>query len=354
MILSIFCTPPKKLISMQMLLFSVNMHSSLLGNTGVVLLVSLSLFQPALLSYAEPSDDLTHIPYEEPSLNIAVLLQRWDYMDLLLRIFVTPLYHARIVELEETYELHCNLYILWDSWDTGDVQNNKLQELNIHVAFAPGGVGAWHSPLAYREKLTDYIESGGGFLGACGDAYLGTMGAINGSDDFDRVLNRLFRYDGMTPPLCTAEVLFDLGPFAKHFEAKYTHNNLYVLLFLLTFFISYADVYFPDVFIPFADEYRNHTLRIMESGPPMVASPSTANSIAQGALFIIGTFVDVNSIYDSSLLVGKYAIVASRCGKGRVVLSAVHPEVSLGTPDAHRIFAEIIMWLANLDHSITP
>lgn len=309
----------------------------------VLLLLSLSGGQ-ALVFPSQCADDAA-LRSRTSELNVAILFQGWDYMDLLLRTFTAVFYQARFAEMERAHNITCNLYFFWDSREGGDVQDGKLESLHIDVAFGPGGVGSWNTPPGYGEKIRQFVLRGGGFLGACGDAYLGTMGAINVPEDYDDILYRLFGFQGMTPPLEMVNVYFDAGPFAQHFEPRYTQNNFYVLLFLLTFFVSQAQVRFAPQGLPFAEAYANKTVSIMESGVPMVEAPPDHDA-SHPSFYPIATFAGVRSLYDASLFENKYAIVAGPYGEGKVVLSAVHPEISMGNRDAHRIFAEMILWLS--------
>lgn len=327
----------------------MNMKRILQCTATVFILFSGSL----LYNFINPTDTTAFIcqagKRDMQQIDIALLFQRWDYMDVLLRIFILPFHYTRLAEIEHRFNVTCNLHILWDGRQGGAVQDGALEDLGIDVAIGPGGVGAWCTPDAYRDVLTRYIKNGGGFLGACGDAYLGTTGAINVPDDYEQLLWRLFRYENITSPLDLIDVSYDVGPMAKIFETPLTHNNLFVLLLLLSFFVSTADVTISDGTIPFAEYLHGETVKIMESGAPMVSNKS-GNESAMSDFFIIGTFSDVQSLYDDSLMIGKYAIVASQYGQGRVVLSSVHPEVSIGLNTAHNIFGDMILWLSGFNH----
>ena len=59
----------------------------------------------------------------------------------------------------------------------------------------------------------------------------------------------------------------------------------------------------------------------------------------------IAIFKGSDRPYDRSI-VGKKAIVATRYGQGRVILSAPHPELTVENTKAHDIFVRNVLWLA--------
>jgi len=107
-------------------------------------------------------------------------------------------------------------------------------------------------------------------------------------------------------------------------------------------------VYIQDEELPFANSLRGETVKIMPRCAPLVEGTGFYDLFLPG-FQVIGTFVDSKSPYDPALLTGRYAIVASKYGEGRVILSPVHPEVSAGRVGVHTVFDEGLLWLAQLD-----
>ena len=320
------------------------MRSSIFCCFILLFIFSSLVLQPTVSSVSTTSNGF----FTKKHIKVAFIMQKWDYMDKLIRVFVIPFYHLRFREIEKKFNVKCDICFLWDSWRGGDVQSGKLRKLNVDVAIGPGGVGAWHTPPRYRMELRRFIQRGGGFYGICGDSYLGTVGTTDIPVRYQRVLKKLFGYRHVTSPLRMVNVRSDPSIFLEEFKPVYTHNNFYVLLFIIRLYLSTCDVYIQDEELPFANSLRGETVKIMPGCAPLVEGLPFYDLFLPG-FQVIGTFVDSRSPYDPTLLTGKYAIVASEYGEGRVILSPVHPEVSAGRAGVHTVFDEGLLWLAQLD-----
>lgn len=278
----------------------------------------------------------------EGTINIALLLQKWDYMDFLILGFVVPFYLIRMAQIQIIYKIEVNFKIFWDDFNGGDVQSGMLESDNIDIAIGPGGVGSFYTPKLYREKIKTFIEKGGGFFGICGDSYLGSDGYINPPDYIEELFLKLFKFPEITPPMNLIPVTCDLVIFSEIFQNENTQNNIYVLLMLIGLIFSNSQIQISDTPLPFGESYRGKTINIETGGCPFLLNKSHKS----GNYTIIGTFEKTMSPFNSSLFEGKIAIIASSYGEGRVILSPVHPEVSFFRPRAHNLFFEAILWLA--------
>jgi glutamine amidotransferase-like uncharacterized protein len=286
----------------------------------------------------------TNLPEED--INIALLLQRWDYMDLLIFSFVVPFYNIRMSQIQRLYPVNINFTIFWDKLDGGDVQSGKLVSKNIDVAIGPGGVGSFYTPDEYRAQLKSFIENGGGFFGICGDSYLGSVGHANAPDNHKELIYKLFKYPELTPPIGLIPVLCDAKPFTDLFIEERTQNNIFVLLFLVELIFSNSKVMISDAELPFANNLRGKIIDIEMGSAPFILNDSKSSS----NYTIIGKFGECNSPYNNSLFEGKIAIIIGPYEKGRVILSSPHPEISFLRPEANDLFFQALFWLAKKEN----
>ena len=311
----------------------------------LILIFLLTIFQPINLANQTKNSYQTYTNNQQ-EIKVAILLQNWDYMDIIIRLLIFPSYQNRFKEIERDYNIKINLHVFRDTWFGGDVQKGKLKTDGIDIAIAPGGTGGWYCPERFRNKITEFVSTGGGFFGICGDSALGTSGYINAPEDVNKLLFRLFLYREITDPLGFINVYTDVEPITEHFKNKLRQNTLYVLLFLKAIQMSDSEIYLNNE-LPFAQDLAGEKISATVGMAPMVKIPG--NGGLDTSFYEIGTFGDSNSPYNPRFLEGKYAIVASEYGIGRVVLSAAHPEMSYGMPDAHKLFNEALLWLAKIN-----
>ncbi len=307
----------------------------------VFLLVSVACLGP--LSARVQSVEAPDL-FLEDRLVVALTLQEWDYMDRLCYYFFMFYYENRLSEIERQYDIECDVQVFWDSRDGGDVQDGLLERLDVDVLIGPGGVGSLHTPYKYRSEIRQFIHKGGGFIGVCGDSYLCTGGAVNDPWYLKLVLLRLFGYAWMTPPLMVSNMRSDSQALVDVFSGFLSRNNIAVVGFLAGLFLSNAEMYIPeDSNLPFGKSLAGQKISVMAGMTPLVDGPDMLEWLYPKD-YVIGVFGESKSPYDELDLMGKYAMVATEYGKGRVVASPVHSEISPLRVKAHQLFNEAVLW----------
>ena len=280
------------------------------------------------------------------TVKVAFLRQRWDIFDnFQMKNKITMMMYRHILKKAEgRYNVHFKIYEFWDDWTGGDVQNGKLRRLGIDVAVGPGGIGGWDSPRKYREEIKKFVREGGGFYGICGDATFGSLGVIHLPFSYKIPLMRLIGSWSFTPMLGLANVYTDAS-VAKHIvKHPLFFSKLDFLRVVKKLPFSRAAIRIKRSLLRIQEPYEGDRVRVMLGNAPLVDGPWLFR-LFMPRVFDVAVFVGSDKPYDKSIR-GKKAIVASTYGFGRVVLSVVHPELTVGNKKAHDIFVRNILWLA--------
>lgn len=315
-------------------------------NSGVkcfiiaILIVSNSIIIPSTFG----QEFKPKIKENKPIINVAIILQKWDYLDLLVLTYIVPFYIMRMAQIQLRYKVDTNLKVFWDGLDGGDVQSGKLFSEDIDIAIGPGGMGSFYTPEPYREQLISFIENGGGFFAICGDCYYGTQGFINESEKFEEIIFKLFKFDKVSPPLNLAPVICDIKPFTEAFPNESTENNIFFMALLFKLIFANSIVKISDSDIPFAEKLQGKYLFVETGLFPLYLNNSEENE----NISIIATYVKSRTPFNDSLIDGTISMLATEYKNGRVIISPMHTEVSFLRFRAHEIFFDAILWLAKL------
>ncbi|HEC80856.1 MAG TPA: hypothetical protein ENI42_00300 [Thermoplasmatales archaeon] len=277
-------------------------------------------------------------------IKVAVILQHWDILDIIGYVLILPSYRKCLKEAEKWYNVKFELYKFWDNWRKGDVQNGKLEKLDIDAIVAPGGFGGWHTPEKYREEIKRFVSNGGGFYGICGDSTFGSMGVKNLPKTYGHLIKRLLGFKELSPMLGLANVYTDASVFKDMVGHPWRFTKLDLAVCLTQLLVSRAPVYFLPTDEPIQKPYFRKTIRMMLGNAPLV-SGSKLRGFFMPDVVDIAVFLGSDKPYDKSLRFKK-AIVATTYGNGRVILSAPHPELTIGKDKAHDIFIRNLLWVA--------
>jgi hypothetical protein len=109
--------------------------------------------------------------------------------------------------------------------------------------------------------------------------------------------------------------------------------------------LSRAAIRIEPADLPIYEPYFNDRVRVMLGNAPLVDGPKIVGLFIP-EVYTLAEFQGTDAPYDASIK-GKKAIVATYYGRGRVILSVVHPELTVGNEKAHDVFVRNILWLAN-------
>ena len=278
------------------------------------------------------------------TIRVAIIRQYWDLLDVRIGNKSTIDHKKCLRDAESRYGVKFKVYEFWDGWDGGDVQNGRLEKLGIDVIIAPGGFGGWHTPERYREELKRFVRNGGGFYGICGDSTFGSMGVKNLPKTYGHLIKRLLGFKELSPMLGLANVYTDASVFKDMVGHPWRFTKLDLAVCLTQLVVSRAPVYFLQTSEPIQKPYFRKTLRMMLGNAPLV-SGSKLKGFFMPDVIDLAVFLGSDKPYDKSMR-WKKAIVATTYGEGRVILSAPHPELTVGKDKAHDIFIRNLLWVA--------
>jgi hypothetical protein len=280
---------------------------------------------------------------EKPLIKVAVIFQRWDILDVPARI-IMAFYRHHLNQAESEYNVTIRTYTFWDRWNGGAVQRGLLRKYDIDVVIAPGGFGGWNTPREYRQEILRFVRSGGGFYGICGDSTFGSLGPINLPDRYEYLLRKVLGYRDLTPMLGLANVYTDASVFNDLIKRPFFYGRNDMLKTVLGLPFSRSFIYVLPSDLPILEPYYRDRVRVMMGNAPLVDG-SKIRGLFMPEVSDIAIFKGTDHPYDRSI-VGKKAIIATRYWKGRVILSAPHPELTVENTKAHDIFVRNVLWLA--------
>jgi hypothetical protein len=237
------------------------------------------------------------------------------------------------------------VFEFWDDWNSGDVQNGKLWLKNIDVIIAPGGVGGWHTPLRYRQKIRRFVRNGGGFYGICGDSTFGSLGVENLNWRYNRVLCNLLGYETLSPMLGLANVYTDASVIKHIIQNPMLLPKLDMMQFLSKLPFSRGVIHIKRSRITPQEPYQGKNIKIMLGNAPLIQGDYMKN-LYMSPVHTIAVYGRSDDPYDNSIN-HKKAMICSRYGVGRVVLSPVHAEFTFGNKKANDMYVRNVLWLAN-------
>lgn len=315
----------------------VTMRYSRLKLSAIFLVFLLLL--PAIV----PQTTSKQVIEKKQPIKIAFIWQRWDILDIPAPIGMM-IYKRILRQAEKEYGVEFEIYSLWDRWRGGDVQRGMLTKLDIDVVIGPGGFGGWNCPRDYRMKIRQFVRSGGSFYGICGDSTFGSLGAINLPEGYKFPLKKATGSWGFTPMLGLANVVTDASAFDHILTYPFWIKKTDVIKTATQLPISRAPILIEPSLIPIHEPYYRNRVRVMLGNAPLVDGPYFMR-LFMPKVYTLAEFKGSDEPYDETIE-GKKAIIATTYGRGRVILSVVHPELTIGNTRAHDIFVRNILWLA--------
>lgn len=305
----------------------------------------LAVFTLLLILVPTISPTLTGFFNRKEIIRIAIIRQEWDFLDKSPTAKLSTLIHTRILKKEaDRYDFKVKVFEFWDSWNGGDVQSGKLRWKQIDVVIGPGGVGGWFTPFRYRHELRKFVRRGGGFYGICGDSTFGSLGVKNMDVQYNALITRLLGYNELSPMLGLVNVYTDASALQSIIRNPKFFSTLNMLQFLSRLPTSRGRIHFHRTSPPIQGPYMGSSVRMMLGNAPLVRGPSV-NQLFMPRVITIATFQRPDDPYDRDIKYRK-AIVASTYGFGRVVLSPLHAEFTVGNAKAHDVYIRNVLWLA--------
>jgi hypothetical protein len=281
---------------------------------------------------------------KKDTIKVAFLWQRWDILDIPARLGMA-IYKKILRQAEEEYHVNIEVYEFWDWKHGGDVQNGKLMSMDIDVAVGPGGFGGWVSPRAYRTEIREFVRSGGGFYGICGDSTFGSLGVINLPFGYKNPLKKATGSRTLTPMLGLANVYTDASAFDSILSNPFRFKKTDIIKMVGQLPISRAPIKIEStMMVHIQDPYKGERVRVMLGNAPLVDGPRLLR-LFMPKVYTLAEFKGTDDPYDKILKGGK-AMVATWYGKGRVVLSVAHPELTIANSKAHDLFVRNLLWCA--------
>jgi glutamine amidotransferase-like uncharacterized protein len=274
--------------------------------------------------------------FKSNKLKIALMFQSYDPWDI--GFFMKRVWRSCLKWGEAHYGFRFDLVVLYED----DIISGKLEREGFDVLIGPGGSGTWHAKEEFRERIRNYITSGGNYLGVCGDGSFGTLGFANLSPRLEKVfINQVGRVLRLEPFLGVVNVYTDLSAMEKISNWK-----IRSLFFRILF--SPVNFYFTKTVISTLKPYAGKTLKA--NWAFMIATPGTDDKERVSPVNVDIVYAD-DWVFPKGSLKGKAAQVSSTYGKGRVILTGLHAELRRRTYD---IVIRNILWLADLEEKALP
>jgi len=310
---------------------------------GIVLFFTLFVVALLILPTIMPKAEAISLLKPKRTIRVAFLWQRWDFLDKFAsKGMLLYKYHLR--QAERKYNVKFKVFSFWDNRISGDVQDGLLTKMNIDVAIGPGGVGGFNSPEKYRQEIKKFVRRGSGFYGICGDSTFGSLGLINLPKGTRLIMQKNLGFKDFTPTLGLANVYSDASSLKNIFRNPYFFSKIHIWIALIKLTVSRVPIKILHSVFPIQKPYFGERVNVMMGNVPLVDGPKI-NRLFMGKVSDIAIFKSGDDPYDHSFR-NKKAIVATNYFLGRVVLSAPHPELTVGNSKAHDIFSRNILWCA--------
>jgi hypothetical protein len=157
-------------------------------------------------------------------------------------------------------------------------------------------------------------------------------------------MKRALGFKEFTPMLGLANVVTDASAFDTilRFPFWFMKTNMITMVGKLP--ISRGAIRIEPAHLPIQEPYYRDRIRVMLGNAPLVDGPILFR-LFMPKVYDIAMFKRSDDPYDRSIE-GKKAIIATRYWRGRVILSVVHPELTIGNTKAHDVFVRNILWCA--------
>lgn len=279
-------------------------------------------------------------------IKVAIIRQEWDFFDAAPSSKLSTFLHKRTLKsAERDYNVTFRVYEFWDSWYRGDVQRGLLRRKNIDVIIAPGGVGGWYTPYRYRQQIKRFVRAGGGFYGICGDSTFGSLGVENLNFRYHRLICTILGYETLSPMLGLANVYTDASVIKHVIKNPWFLPKLDMIQFLSRLPTSRGVIHIKRSRLSIQEPYEGRNIRVMLGNAPLIRG-NMFRSTHMSPVNTIAVYGRSDDPYDNSIN-HKKAMVSSRYGFGRVVLSPVHAEFTMGNRKAKDLYLRNVLWLAN-------
>ena len=305
------------------------------------ILVILLLLIPTIMPSVSSGSILKTI--KKPTIKVAFIWQRWDTLDIP-AVLIMEIYKRHLEKAEKIYNVHFKVYTFWDNKQGGDVQDGKLRKLSIDVIVGPGGFGGFNSPEKYRDEIRKFVRMGGGFYGICGDSTFGSLGIIHLPRGYKLLLRRHVGIKEFTPMLGIANVYTDATVFSHILKNPVFYGKWDMIKTVSSLFTSRAPIYITPCSLDIQKPHFRDRVRVMMGNAPLVDGPALKR-LTMSKVTTLAVFRDGDDPYDRSIR-GEKAIIATTYGRGRVILSTPHPELTIGKTVAHDLFVRNILWCA--------
>ena len=284
--------------------------------------------------------------FNNNQIRVAIIRQKWDYLDVGYGTRISTYLHKKCLRnAEKTYNVSFKIFEFWDDWDQGDVQNGLLRLKNIDVIIAPGGVGGWYTPIKYRQKIKNFVRSGGGFYGICGDSTFGSLGVENLNIKYKYVLCKLLEFPTLSPMLGLANVYTDASVVKNIIENPLILPKLDLIQFLSALPTSRGVVHIKRSISSIQEPYEGKNIRVMLGNAPLVEG-DLFKKLYMFPVTTLAVYGRSDDPYDNSIN-HKKAMISTHYFRGRVILSPVHSEFTIGNKKAQDLYVRNVLWLAD-------
>jgi hypothetical protein len=265
------------------------------------------------------------------SLKIGLMLQSYDFWDV--GFFMKGVWKRCLRWGERNYGMKFDLKTLYEN----DIISGRLGNEGFDLLIGPGGSGSWHAQEDYRERIKNYVEKGGSYLGICGDSCFGTRGFVNLSPRLERVfIKQVGRVKHLRPFLSLVDRYTDLGSLDQ-----ISRWRIAALVWRLLF--SPVNFYFKRTAIPTLKPYVERTVKVNWGFLVATSEGEEGSDIPAPNTDII--YAD-DWVFPQGSLQGKPAQLSSLHGNGKVILSGLHAELRKRTYD---IVIRNILWLVDME-----
>jgi glutamine amidotransferase-like uncharacterized protein len=264
-------------------------------------------------------------------LTIGLMLQSYDLWDV--GFFMKSVWKRCLRWGEKNYGLQFDLKTLYED----DIISGRLKKEGFDILIGPGGSGSWHAHEDYRERIKDYVASGGRYLGVCGDSCFGTLGFANLSPRLERIfIKQVGRIKTLQPFLGLVNRYADLGALDRI-------NGWRIKALALNILFSPVNFYFTETGISTLKPYMKRIIKVNWGFMVATSEGEEGENIPAPNTDII--YAD-DWVFPQGSLQGKPAQLSSRYGNGKVILTGLHAELRKRTYD---IVIRNILWLTDLE-----
>ena len=286
---------------------------------------------------------------KKPIVRIAIIRQEWDILDK----GVSARLHTYLIKncfrrAEKKYDVKFRVFEFWDDWEHGHVQRGSLRWRNIDVIVAPGGVGGWYTPHQYRWNIRRFVRTGGGFYGICGDSTFGSLGVKNLDLMHHRSICKVLGFETLSPMLKLANVYTDASSIEYIIKNPILSPKFEMMQFLSKLPFSRGSVHCNRLLSSSIQEpYEGKNVRVMLGNAPLIEG-STIRKLTMHPVKTIAFFGRADDPYKKTIN-HKKAIVSTTFGLGKVILSPIHAEATIGNRRAQDLFVRNVIWLSKND-----